>query len=192
MKKVILIGGLAGAGKDTSADMVKELLKEDSVIYAFADPIKQILATALGITVDTLNHYKEDKRARLKFVSTAQSMCTGTNTRQLLQNFGNDAMKKVFGKYVWVTVANSIIEQVNTEWFIVSDFRVKEEYNYLVQQGLEIITVNILKDSQEAGDGHITENDLKDFDFDYLVDNNGTLEGLAKSIKELVRDIENG
>lgn len=188
-QRVILVHGLARSGKDTVSDMIEKYYTGGLLRFAFADPIKRILCTSLGIDLRTLEHFKEDTKARLKFISPIQSMCTGTNTRQLHQNFGNDAMKAEFGINVWANVAHNKIQDSEISTILITDFRVMEEY-IVLKEHYDIVTIQVLRDSAVVGDSHVTESGLSGFAFDYTIKNSGTLEELDKKVKALVKKIK--
>lgn len=178
MNKIILIAGGKGQGKDTFAGILKEL-KPELALKAFADPLKDIICKSLNITRDKLDFFKNDESYRIGFGSPKGKLCTGTTVRQLLQNFGTEGMKPIFGNTVWAEVFATSLEP-NTD-YVVTDFRVLEEIQYLNENLgdiYQIITVQVQRDLGDTTDGHITENGLVDFEFDYVIDNNGTLDDL--------------
>ncbi|WBC28480.1 deoxynucleoside monophosphate kinase [Thiohalocapsa phage LS06-2018-MD03] len=163
---VIMVSGFKGAGKDfISEKLSKSIFNPKSFsnpkIFSFAEPIKDILATTLDTDVKSLNYMKDSD---LDIYLEREYM---TNMRRVLQRFGTDAMKKWFGEDVWVNVMKQNLNP--DEMVIISDWRFQHEYDSMCEVA-NVITLRV--DNHEAkGDGHISENDLFGFDFDFRIDN---------------------
>ncbi len=180
MYKIILIAGKKRSGKDTLAKFLSDNMN-NSIILRFADPMKSILATTLGISLKELEDGKNNEDA-----------CTKTlSYREVLQNFGSEGMKPFFGEDVWgkLMVHNIIIALDNTvENIIIPDFRFEEEFevlrNFLHRDNVS--TVLVERPNLTHNDSHSSENSLNNFDFDYKVVNNGTIEEYAESARDLM------
>lgn len=171
-QRVILVHGKKRSGKDFFSDSLKLALEEKGYSckkFAFADVFKDILCITFGITLDDLEDWKNEK-AQLG-VTDNNGYQELIDFRELHQNFGDTAMKKYFGKLVW---ANFIKDEIMfdqysdkpSDFIIVSDFRVPEEY---IENS---ITVKIFDNSKiDKSDSHRTENSLLDFQFDFELDN---------------------
>jgi len=158
--RYILINGKKRSGKDFFAKMLSQELKKlgySSEVMSFADPIKDIISTTLGISLEVLDEYK-NKQAVLSIDGTE---CT--NLRSVLQMFGTEAMKKYFGEHVWVNLLMSKANKSN-DFIIVPDFRFLKEF---IKNS---ITIKILNNHNFI-DTHISENELNDFRTDYVLDN---------------------
>lgn len=176
---IILIHGLKRSGKDTFASILKEL--EPVVeIKPFAGPLKEITAKAFDLSPDVIDYLKNDESIKIGFRSPQEKMCTGNSMRNFLQNLGTEAMKPIFGDYVWAKLfTDSYLKSPKGTVFVAPDFRVIEEYNYITSEALDVVTVKIQRaEAEGSGDTHISEQGLADFKFDYIVDNNGTLDDL--------------
>jgi len=78
---------------------------------------------------------------------------------------------------------------------IVESFREKVNYDYFVELWKEkiindIITIRVVRPSfnaiqDEEFENHVSESDLDDFEFDYVIENSGTVEELDEKLKEL-------
>ena len=178
--KYILINGKKRAGKDFFASLLyAELVRAGYTVavLSFADPIKDIMSVALNCTHDELNEFKNNKAPiyiQNKHVSDA---------RQVLQNFGTEAMKKYFGEDVWVNLLRSRAEKTNADIIIVPDFRFFSEH----LPGSTTVRV-LNRDISGTSDAHRSENELNEFKFDYELDNTGYCLG-ARDAKELALEI---
>lgn len=168
-KTVILVSGKKRSGKDHVSGELKKYLEslgERVDLYAYADPMKTILSTTFGITVDQLNNMKNEL--------TPITLNTGdgfkvTNMREILQRFGTEAMQTEFGVGVWRERAENFIKKSKANFILITDFRFPTEMiddSYLLQiKNVEIDSI--------AADKHISENLLNDFKFDTIIDNSG-------------------
>ena len=93
MKTVLLVNGLPRAGKDTFADFLVE--NYGFTKMSFADEMKNIICRTLNISRVDLENWKNE---RVELVVNDKAII---DFRSLLQNFGSEAMKPVFGNGVW-------------------------------------------------------------------------------------------
>jgi len=175
LETIILINGKKRAGKDHSASLLKDKLK-DSEILSFAGPMKRIISETFGITEDDLDTFKNDTEAygiEIKVYPNNQvpGVIKYTNFREILQLFGTEAMKPQFGNSVWVDLLLNKIRESDNKIFIVPDFRFLIEESNINRKEFNVITLKIESDNEVTGDGHSSENELNGFNFDYIVDN---------------------
>ena len=162
---VILIAGDKRVGKDTVADMLLAKINKSNRV-AYADPMKDMVANMLGITVEELEKLKNDETKP---------------HRGYLQRFGQRA-KRYFGENCWGDYAEFIIaNSPKGSVSVISDFRMPIEY---VEGAL---TIKILDRRKQNKDTHISENALGDFEFDITIYNEGSLEDLEKEVDSLVK-----
>jgi hypothetical protein len=156
MPQIVLISGHAGSGKDTFADFLIKYLP-DARKYAFADSIKEIARKYFD-----WNGIKDRKG------------------RQLLIGIG--AAGREENLHVWTERVIEKIEKDRPGIAVISDWRFKHEYEKMKEVfGMEnIMTVRIQKEGIKVIDD-ISEHDLDDFlDFDFIIQNNGSLQELEK------------
>jgi hypothetical protein len=165
--KVILINGLKRSGKDFSGDILLKKLPNSKKI-AFADNMKKIISETLGITLRELEDYKNN----YYYIKTPDS---SLSFRELLQRFGTEAMKPVFGNDVWARLVKDEILKSSADYIIISDFRFLVEYETLKDLdtlgAIKLVTLKINDNNLQNKDTHISENELNDFEFDYQIDN---------------------
>ena len=183
MKNVILINGLARSGKDTIAKYMKEELNKREIsteILSFAEPLKQIIADTFDISLTTLEYYKNNAdNISIECIKENRNdfqVLEVTNFRRILQRFGTEGMKPVFGNNVWANLVVQKIKQSNAEVFIIPDFRFQIEADTILKLENEDIAycrfMYIHSDMSTISENkHISENDLKDFEFDYIINN---------------------
>lgn len=179
MLRVILVSGYKRSGKDYVAEKLNERI-EDSQVLAFAEPIKEILATTLGISKSTFDKYKNNSELLFTLDGTLVTDC-----RSMIQQFGNEAMKSQFGNEVWT---NLLISKLPVDGVvIVSDWRFIVEYEGIVAKADEVITIRVIDDNLTAGT-HASEHELDNFPFMYQLNNTPKSNDILESIDLLVKE----
>lgn len=160
MKKIILIGGKARAGKNTLADYLKQRLEEqgDTVIeMMFAQYIKDY-CEKMGWDGKTKD---EHWRGRL------QNLGTEIIKEQL--NYKSFHAKRISED---IQIMDSAFD---IDWFIITDVRFKDEiYMLKAMFPNDVITVEVQRvgmksDLTDKQLKHKSENDLNDFNYDYRI-----------------------
>lgn len=182
MKNIILINGLPRAGKDTVADMIIQLKGYKKV--SFATPMKKIISETFGISLQDLELFKNSPSTfDVRFSNKS------TNFREILQRFGSEGMKPLFGDSVWADLTYKKIKESNENNFVVPDFRFMVEY----QQPKNTNVISLLvKDKRELPlEGHASDVELyqNNFKFDYCIENTGTLQELEQKVLEFIKEI---
>ena len=186
---------------------------------AFADPLKKMLSDLLNVPLEKFysRSFKEDYVINIPTLNVPQIAVNGDclnldlnklsdskfnkmvkqldpalvscnlNLRQLLQYFGTEIMQKYFGKRVWI---NSTMQN-RSEYTIISDLRFIEEYNAVKEKKGIVIYVN--RPNYEFGQ-HASEREMKELlendKYDFIIDNNGSIENLFVQIKSIVKELE--
>jgi len=183
-KLIILVSGKKRSGKDYFANMLKEY-RSDIRVMSFADPLKQIVADTFGISLSELEEYKNNPE-KYPIVLPNESI---TNFRLILQRFGTEGMKPVFGKDIWQRLLIEEANKCSENIIVVPDFRFPEE----MFEGA--ITVKIIGSPDiDTGDIHPSEVSLEGFKFDHYIDNSlkdpEALRAQVKQFIEILRDIK--
>lgn len=187
--KYILVNGKKRAGKDFFAKELKkelEALGHKVSIMAFADPIKDIIATTFDITRGELDDFKNDENEILLKESykvlDMDSTRVISDFRLLLQRFGTEAMQATFGKQVWVDLLIKMASECGSDYVIVPDFR------FLSEHIPGAITVKVINRGvkYDSVDSHRSENELNMFDFMYLIDNTNKPD-ITKQVQDFIR-----
>ena len=179
--KIVMIGHRARMGKDTFAKMLKGQFENSGMsaeIASFATPIKEIMAEALGVSVEVLEVMKNDSEYY----------------RGILQRFGSGKMKEFFGDDVWRSLMLQEIEgfrEKSVDVVIIPDFRFPSEFIH------GATTINVVKyhpDEPPIFEGmHISETAMDVYDYFIVVDNCGTLDELedeASFVKKEILEME--
>lgn len=192
MTKIVLINGKKRSGKDYTAELIKKRLEKkgfSAEIIRFADPMKFIVAQTFGIDEEQLDTYKNDTETygyEIKAYPNNQPSATIEygDFRGILQKFGTEAMKPVFGDDVWPKLLYKRAKKLDVDFVLVPDFR------FLVEYKKKATTLKIRHDvlEEQCTDTHSSETELNDFDFDFEIDNTGYTD-TSDQIKKFVKII---
>lgn len=176
---VIGIAGLAGAGKDTFADMLREKLNAhvDSIsTYAFAEPVKHVASYVFDLDDSDVNTQKGK--------ATVAKHGYGLTHREILQKVGTESFREVFDQQIWIDYARRRLAKVDSVFTIITDLRFENELNFVKEYGLSIRVDADTRNNIKVPD-HPSERFVKNMPVDIVVDNNGTLADLNKLAEEI-------
>jgi hypothetical protein len=165
-----MLAGAKRSGKDTIGLLLKQILELEGKtveLISFATPLKFILATTLGISLDELTRLKDEP---------------SNPHRSYLQRLGTEAMKPIFGETVWVDIAKKTIKESTANYIIITDFRFPQEH-LSNSTTIKVIRDSIVPDSTAS---HISEQALNDFSFDKIIHNNSSIPDLVLKVKGLI------
>lgn len=135
---------------------------------SFADKLKQCLSIILRTSRSAFED-NEFKKCNIAWL--------GMSVRELLQKFGTAIRNEVCDDF-WVKACLKDFEEHNN--YLITDVRFKSEAKGIKEKGGIIIRVN----RKGAGAGnHISEIDLDDYSFDYVINNDGNMEDLLLKVK---------
>ena len=184
--KVIMINGKSMSGKDTVANIMKEKLESSGkrvLVMHFADLVKYY-------ATQYFNWNGEKDEAG----------------RGLLQEIGTTVMRSHYPEY-WAEIigkfidAYTIPERSFFDYILIPDWRFVNEYevvyDYAAIQNNKTITIRVNRyvndelfiNPNMTGEQliHISECELDNFAFDWIIENRGTIEDLGDSIDEILK-----
>ncbi|WP_291566739.1 MULTISPECIES: hypothetical protein [unclassified Clostridium] len=185
MEKIILISGKARHGKDQTAIMLKEQLELEGkkvLTVAYGDYLKYICIKYFG-----WNGQKDEEG------------------RELLQYVGTDLVRIKLNKpNFWVNQVKDLINAIGElfDYILITDCRFKNEVEVIKRAfrpkavSLRVNRPNFISKLTKEQKQHASETELDNYNFDYYIENNGTLGDLkCKAIETLneikVNDIRN-
>jgi hypothetical protein len=158
--KIITISGKAQHGKDFTAEVMADILEDNGykvLITHYADLLKFICKSLFGWDGE-----KDDKG------------------RKLLQYVGTDVVRKKKPDF-WVDYMIAILTIFKDEWdyVIIPDTRFPNEIINLKLYGFDVASFQIIREDYDNGlskeaNAHESEHALDDFNFDYVLHNDGT------------------
>lgn len=189
MKKIVfVVFGNAGAGKDTLAEILCDLIPGSKRI-AFADPLKNAARHLLGIPQHILYGDKDQKETFTVYDRTA---------REWLQWIGTEMGREAIHKDVWVHRSADYVRGGDHRTFVISDGRFDNERvelsKYLGNQ-VRVINVLIIRTAVEVNLSHPSESEVFRMRqrqeageplFDVTIRNDGTIDDLRDRAAVLV------
>lgn len=202
--KLVLINGEAYSGKDTAAQPLRE---SGFTRFGYADKLKEILAQILemmgaGSAADILDILHDPQRKEEVICnahgSPIEFLIDGDvihrTYRQAAQIFGTECMRIPFHEDIWVEPLKRLVDK-NID-VVVTDFRFPNEYYVIRDYALDlspenkIVTVRVERENkkvmEQQASSHHSESALRNFVFDHVIKNDGTVEDLHRKIKEIV------
>jgi hypothetical protein len=205
MKKIVILSGWKGSGKDTVANFLSNEL--DYKRIAFADFLKDIVARQYNIP----RHYFDDrilKESPLLSLPVCPRDSSGEHLSSLFleefrTKYGNKridnseqlywtpralcifegSVKRTVSPDYWVLSAIKGISKNKN--YVVSDSRFSSEINYIKNniKSHQVIAVRVTRfDSVDTNDP--SERDLDNYKFDLTIQNRGSLSELQETIKK--------
>lgn len=172
MKQIFLLSGFAQAGKDSTANFLKQKLSGKTLIIHNADALKFIAKEYLG-----WNGEKDEK------------------SRTMLQLLGTENTKIKLNKpFFWVEKVCDVIEilQNDFDYFCVPDTRFISEIRYPQARFPNMVTtVRVHRLNFDNGltleqKNHISERELVDFEHDYDIYSESGLDNLEREVDEFI------
>lgn len=188
----------------------KEFANTDYEIKKFADKLKDIVCLLIGCSRKDLE-CRDFKEAPLpeewwvwevesqfgKYIFTTEREAVEshggyykpklikTTPRLLCQSIGTNCFRDIIHPATWVLSLFSDYKE-HSNW-IISDMRFPNEFEAVKKRGG--LCVKIIRNIEIPKDEHYSEKALDDEDrWDYIIENNGTLEDLVENIRKFVRE----
>lgn len=179
MTKVIALTGHKGAGKDTIAALIYDLIGSSVRTIAFADPIKiQIMKF-----FDLANTHQYDlfKRTDVEY-QLSDHLKHSVSGRHIVREIG--MLMRSYDTFQFTEYVKDEIRQDPNSVWIITDLRFDNEYLLVKSFGGKI--VKVYRPGENHKDMHITERGFDDELCDYTIENDGTIEELKEKVTELL------
>jgi hypothetical protein len=167
---IIGLSGYARSGKDTAADRLVD--KYNFTRYSFAAPMKEamyILNPIVGS--DSISRFRY--RNLVDTYGLDKSKDSYPEIRRLLQVFGTEVGRQMFGENFWVDIALNGIKEPNA---VITDVRFRNEADAIKKAGGQVWRIN--RDGIGPVTDHPSEVDLDKYDFDYVINNDFSVSDL--------------
>ena len=181
------IVGLIGSGKDTVAErlVAQHSYRRDSFAKSLKDAVSSMFNWDRELLEGKTDASREWREQPDEFWS--ERFGKPVTPRWVLQYFGTEVMRGNMYDGIWV---DSCLGRYKGDNTVISDTRFVNEIEKIKAKGGKIICVKrgelpTQKEMQERG-AHKSEWDWLDSSFDYVIDNNGTLEDLYKKVDDLI------
>lgn len=176
---IIGLSGYARSGKDTIAEIL--IMNYGFKRLAFADNIRKAVKVINPII-------SGDIRANEMIDSYGWEVAKSTpEMRRILQVFGTEVGRQMFGEDFWVQQVFRQMEQDNAyENFVITDVRYPNEADFIRERGGEIWRVS--RSSIKAINSHSSETALDSYDFDRHISNDKDIADLSTEIFQIMKE----
>jgi hypothetical protein len=209
---IIGISGYAGSGKDTVGEIIRQM-DSSWVIKKWAGKLKTIASILTGLPV----HLFEDGEAKNTYLGSEWSTLRHNplnsitpfenidfvemmSVRELLQRLGTDAIRNGLHPNAWVNalmcdyrsekfsgyIGDTRQDKDASKW-IITDTRFPNEAKAIKDRGGFVIRVD--RPGLEPINSHPSETALDKWDFDYRIDNSGTIEDLNVKVGVMIKTL---
>jgi hypothetical protein len=173
---IIGLSGYARSGKDTVAELL--CLNYGYKRVSFADPMREaLLRLNPVIGHEPLAHLVNDYGW-----DVAKSK---DEARRLLQVFGTEVGREMFGGNFWIDQAFKQIDPAAN--VVIADVRFPNEADAIKARGGQVIRVN--RKDITAVNRHVSEHAMDNYMFNHVIYNDGTLDDLADEVFMLVKEL---
>jgi hypothetical protein len=203
---IIGICGFIGSGKDTAADYLVGFhgFRRDS----FAGTLKDAVAAVFGWDRELIEGRTPEARAWREQVDAwwaDRLQMPHLTPRWILQHWGTEVCRQHFHDDIWIAALQSRLAR-RSDHTVISDVRFPNEIKAIKEQGGKIVWIqrgelpswHIMAAKANAGDlfaqtklkelgVHASETSWVGTNFDSILDNNGSIEGLYTQLKNLVQ-----
>jgi hypothetical protein len=193
--RVIGISGYARSGKDTIGEALK---KEGYDRVSFADNIKTALyvlnpvvgertkrvsSEVINENEDTFN--KESIRVKniIDDIGWEKAKAVYPETRDLLQRLGTEVGRSIAGKDIWVNLSFDAVPDGSK--VVVTDCRYPNEADAIKKLGGKVWRVE--RPGVSAINGHVSETAMDGYPFDYVFNNDGSIESLEAQVMRVLK-----
>jgi hypothetical protein len=169
---IIGLSGYAKSGKDTVASFITELHPQWEV-KKFSGKLKDVASILTGVPA----HLFEDQAFKTRHI-----IGWDMTVRELLQRVGTEGIRNGVHPDAWVNALFADYYQ-HDKW-IITDVRFPNEAEAIRERGGKLIRV--VRPGISAVNSHSSETALDDWDFDAVINNDGTLEDLKRESMTLL------
>jgi hypothetical protein len=197
MIKIIGFSGKAGSGKDTSAEIIKNMYRLDPRTAIYRLSFSKILKRAVKILFNLTEQQLYDRILKEKLDARYNY-----SPRYILQYIGTDVIRQHFGQDFFVNRLSEEIDYITRKHkkamfkrnalIMITDVRFDNEAEMILRSGG--IVVDITRDTEQATDNrhHASENGISRNLVSYTIFNNNTLSDLKFKLNLIIKSYKSG
>ena len=190
MKTIILLSGKKESGKSTAAGILSE---SGFIEQSFAAELKNQLFVftkyVLGSPDITYDHFQKQELKNIPI--SIPYVEKGITPRYIMQVYGTEVMRTLFNDNYWVDTVIGKINKFGMAYHTISDVRFPNEISRIKERfpSDKVVSIRILRGEYSA-DRHPSETALDNYtEWDYIIDNNGSLDKFITDINEMKKRI---
>jgi hypothetical protein len=177
--RIIGLAGRARCGKDTVATMMQKEMK--GIIISFADPLREATAKMFGLPEERFHGDHPEREVPDNY--------WGISPREMLQKVGTECARNVFGQDFWLKRMELELSTLQCNTLFIPAIRFENEAAWVRNRGGHVI--HIYRDLGPKVNPHISEAGVEIGVYDYIINNNSSVENLEKLTYEIIQDIVN-
>lgn len=181
---IIGFSGFSEAGKDATAGFIVE--ERGAAQFAFADVLKESVYQLNPFVINKFGRY-----VRYQDIVDEHGLDWAKNelkeVRRLLQYMGTEVGRNLLGENIWVDAVLHKAEKVSGP-VVITDVRFINELEAVQNAGGVVVRVE--RPGIGPKNDHPSETELIGADFDYYIDNDGSLADLRLSALDLFDTID--
>lgn len=177
---IIGVTGFARSGKDTIGQYLVE--RWDFRRVAFADAVREAVYTLNPDVYSEAEDTWETVQYIVDTIGWDRAKTEFGEIRRLLQVMGTEVGRMMLGPNVWVHIVDKKMMKLGVDDYVITDVRFENEADFV--RDLGGIVVRVTRSGVEAINQHSSE--VIDFDWDFEIQNDGTLDELYAQIDNLL------
>ena len=183
---IIGLSGKIGSGKTTVGDIFEN---EGFRLDSFANSVKDICCILFSYNRNKIEGSNPEDRLwrEHKDIKTSTIMNRDMSPRDAMVFIGTEFGRNQINDNIWIETLFNRYEQSNNKNLLITDLRFPNEYDEIKKRGGFIIRINRENTNKN---NHISECALDNHKFDYIIDNNGTIDDLVIKVFGIINDIE--
>jgi hypothetical protein len=183
---IIAISGKAGSGKSTVGEIFE---KRGFRIDSFATSVKDICSLLFNFSRDKIEGIREEDRIWRETPDKSISELLGKNfsPRDAMILIGTEIGRNIIHQDIWIKTLFDRYEKNKTN-LLISDLRFPNEYEEIKKRNGIIIRINSNRLTNSIKSSHISECALDNHKFDYIINNDGSLDELYEQVNNVINN----
>jgi len=173
---IIAISGKKGSGKSTIGEIFRN---NGYILDSFANSVKDICTILFNYDRNKLEGITEEDRKWRENTNNKYNI----TPREAMILVGTEFGRKMINENIWIDTLFNRYDKNDNKKLVITDLRFPNEYEEIKKRGGIIIRINRYNNKNLH---YETECLLDEYKFDYIIDNNGTIDELKDKINKIL------